>query len=306
MKRLFVVGGIAAILFASSAMAADLPVYKAPPPPVAVPTWTGFYVGGNIGYSWGDAQTDFTASGSTVTSHAVFPGTFPTNFYLADSNNAGLSGVVGGGQIGYNFQFSPRWLVGVEADIQGSGERGSNTFVDQFSTPLCVASNAAGNCLAFLPLNGTAVTSYDAKIDWFGTVRGRVGVLLTDQTLVYGTGGLAYGGVELSGQTYLSGGYVISGRAFPFFPASAAFNSSATNLGFAVGGGIESKFSFWLPARWTWKVEYLYVDLGSLNAATSYSTTFNSSLRATPITGPITTHASFTDNIVRVGLNYGF
>ena len=232
MRTFLAVGGIAAALFSSSAMAADLPIYKAPPPLAVVPSWTGFYVGGNIGYSWGDAQTDFAASGSTITSHPVFPGTFPSNFNLADSNKAGLSGIVGGGQIGYNFQFSPRWVVGVEADIQGSGERGSNTFVDQFTTPLCIASDAAGNCLFTVPLNGTAVTSYDAKIAWFGTVRGRIGVLLTDQILVYGTGGLAYGGVELSGQTNLSGEYVFPGvRAFPFSPTSAAFNSSARLCG---------------------------------------------------------------------------
>lgn len=307
MKSLLAVGGIAAVLLGSPAMAADLPVYKAPPLPIVAPGWTGFYVGGNVGYSWGNARTDIAAIGSTTTFHPVFPGVFPSNFSLADSNKAGLSGIVGGGQVGYNFQVSPRWVVGLEADIQASGERGSKTFVDQFSTPLCVAQNPAGTCIAIVPLNGTGVTSYEAKIGWFGTVRGRAGMLLTDQTLLYATGGLAYGGVKLSGQTNLTGAYIIPPAiTFPFFPTNAGFNSSASNLGFAVGGGIESKFSFWLPARWTWKVEYLYVDLGSLNAGTSYSTTFNSSLFATPITGPVSTHARFTDNIVRVGLNYGF
>lgn len=311
MIKILAAGGIAAALLSGSALsgsayAADLAAYKAPLAPIIVPSWTGFYIGGNLGYSWGDARADYSASGSTITSHPIFPGTFPSNFALIDANTAGLSGIIGGGQIGYNLQIGPRWVVGVEADIQASGERGSNTFVDQFTTPLCVASNAGGNCTTYVPLNGTAISNYDAKIGWFGTVRGRAGVLLADQVLVYGTGGLAYGGVELSGRTNLSGEYVTPVRAFPLFPISAAFNGSATNIGFAVGGGIESKFSFWLPAKWTWKAEYLYVDLGSLGAATSYATTFNSSLRATPITGPVATQARFTDNIVRLGVNYGF
>jgi outer membrane immunogenic protein len=174
----------------------------APPPPAPVYSWTGFYIGGNVGYSWGDAHTDITGSGST-TAFLGFPNTppggFPASFGFADSNTARLDGVIGGGQIGYNYQLNPKWVLGIEADIQGSGERGSNTFLDTFSTPLCGALGGTGilNCFQNGTLNGTAVTTYEAKIKWFGTVRGRVGYLISDQVLFYGTGGLAYGGVDV-------------------------------------------------------------------------------------------------------------
>ena len=151
--------------------------------------------------------------------------------------------------------------MGLEADIQGSGQRGSHTFFDPFAA-------------------GTAVTNYDAKINWLGTVRGRFGYLITPQLLYYATGGLAYGHVEVSGSTQV--------------PASiSAFDASKTNTGFTIGGGI--KGSVWLPTNWTWKLEYLYLNLGTLDVATSLSAT-----------GGTTTHIEFTDNIARVGLNYQF
>jgi outer membrane immunogenic protein len=92
------------------------------------------------------------------------------------------SGFIGGGQIGYNWQFSPILVVGLEADFQGADEKESTTFTNSFTVP--VVSN--------LSLTGTAVTQYDVKIDWFGTVRGRTGYVFGDgAVMTYVTGGLA-------------------------------------------------------------------------------------------------------------------
>jgi outer membrane immunogenic protein len=268
MKKLLL-AGLAFVAVAGPAMAADLarPIKRRPIVVAPVYSWTGFYVGGNIGYSWGDARTDIAGSATTV-ALPIFFGGFPGNrVAFADSNTARLNGVVGGGQVGYNYQFSPRWVLGFEADIQGSGERGSNAFADPFSTTPCTFASSVGGpptCLLTGTLNATAATAYDAKISWFGTVRGRLGFLVSDQVLLYGTGGLAYGRVELSGITNVSGSLVTNNPFFgtvPLTPGATAFSESRTNVGFAVGGGIEGKFLYWLPAGWTWKLEYHYVDL---------------------------------------------
>src|ERR1700749_4879115 len=116
MNRMLI--GIAALasFVATGAVAADLPMKtpytKAPAYMEPVFNWTGFYVGGNLGYSWGRSSDT-----SSLTNGA---GT--TLFTTAGSSN--LNGVVGGGQIGYNWQVQ-NWLWGLEADIQGTGERGS-------------------------------------------------------------------------------------------------------------------------------------------------------------------------------------
>jgi outer membrane immunogenic protein len=190
-------------LSGTPAFAADMAV-KAPrplpPPPAPVYSWTGWYVGGNVGYSWGDARTDIAGTGTTI-SNPQFLGGLPESFAFAGSNTTALQGVIGGGQIGYNYQFSPQWVLGFETDIQASGERGSSTSVDSFSGPLCFAPSPPLplTCPSFetRTLNGTAATAYEAKIEWFGTVRGRLGYLVNDQVLLYATGGLAYGQVKL-------------------------------------------------------------------------------------------------------------
>src|SRR5580698_4964091 len=96
------------------ALAADMAV-KAPPPPAPVLSWTGFYVGGNIGYSWGKVSGD-------LNDPAIFffsgLGTLPTSF----SEALKPKGVIGGGQFGYDYQINPTWVVGLEADLQASDE----------------------------------------------------------------------------------------------------------------------------------------------------------------------------------------
>jgi outer membrane immunogenic protein len=183
-----------------------------PPPPAPVYSWTGWYVGGNVGYGWGNANTDLTGNGN-FTSFAscigagCLPGQFlqvPNSFAFAASNTAHPNGVIGGGQIGYNYQFSPNAVLGFEADIQGSGERASGQFADPFVLSFCETATASGVCTSSFPINGAASTSYQAKIDWFGTVRARLVWPVNDQLLIYGTSGLAYGEVAVSGNANIS------------------------------------------------------------------------------------------------------
>ena len=163
-------------LVTTQAMAADMAL-KTRPLPTPVYTWTGFYVGGNVGYSWGNANTDLVGNATTITSGGG--GAILSSFSFADSQTQGLTGVIGGGQIGYNYEINHQWVLGFEADIQGSGERGSRTFNDPFSGSFCLGlGGSPGNffCALSVPLNGAAATFLDAKIEWLGTVRMRGGV----------------------------------------------------------------------------------------------------------------------------------
>lgn len=116
----YLLSGVAALglLAAGAATAADLPARKGPVmAPVYAPvfTWTGFYVGGNAGYGWGNVNAGNTFATRTVT--------------IGDTD-----GFVGGGQIGYNYQMG-QFVLGLEADIQGADlKTGSNVFGDSVST----------------------------------------------------------------------------------------------------------------------------------------------------------------------------
>jgi outer membrane immunogenic protein len=125
--------------------------------------------------------------------------------------------------------------------------------------------------------------------------------LVGNQLLIYGTGGLAYGEVGVSGNTNLSAA-IVGGGAFT--PTTAGFGASKINVGYSVGGGAEG--SYWLPPNWTWKLEYLYLDLGSENTAEPFALPPPGGTVLTAMTGTITTHTHFTDSILRVGLNYKF
>jgi outer membrane immunogenic protein len=257
MKRMLI--GIAAVtsLLATSAFAADLPVRtytKAPVYVEPVYNWTGFYVGGNLGYSWGrsnDTSTLTNAAGTVL---------------LTTADKSDLNGIVGGGQIGYNWQMQS-WVWGLEADIQGTDEKGTRAFT--FSPTPGITTNLAPTIIIPFALN--------QKIDWFGTVRARAGILVTPKVLLYATGGLAYGQVN-SNET-------VAG------PLPAAFSSSTTNVGWTVGAGIEGA----IGGNWTAKLEYLYVDLGTVSGSFTLPSTNVSSYSS-----------HITDNVLRVGINYRF
>jgi len=146
----------AALLLASTSLsfAADLAV-KAPYAPAAVWSWTGFYLGGNVGAGWGTTE-------STLASVNGALGAVPVGTALAQNSR---SGFLGGGQLGYNWQSG--WVVfGVQGDISGLDVKGSTT------------------CVGFV----TCTT----KSDWLATVTGRIGGVVADRTLVYAKGGAAW------------------------------------------------------------------------------------------------------------------
>jgi outer membrane immunogenic protein len=160
MKK-FLLATLAAVALAGgSASAADLarPAMRPAPPVAPIYTWTGFYWGVNIGYSWGQVENDW-----------IFFG-FPTA-----SESQDIDGVIGGFQSGINWQ-TGIWVFGLESDIQASHQKGDSSY--------CVVSCAILNVNA------------EHKLPWFGTSRTRIGFLATPNILLYATGGVAYGQVK--------------------------------------------------------------------------------------------------------------
>jgi outer membrane immunogenic protein len=161
MYRRLLIASVGAIALAGSAFAADLP---SRPPPVYVPpapifTWTGFYLGGHIGYAWGNANT-----------------TLGDNFgdYVSFSRN--FDGAIGGGHVGYNVQFS-QFVIGLEGDVDGSAIHGTG-----YRTPFI------GNLL-FVP------TQVNQSVGVQASIRGRIGYAW-DRVLLYATGGVAFATVN--------------------------------------------------------------------------------------------------------------
>jgi len=214
----------AAALIATPGLAADLAT-KAPAPIGSAWSWAGWYAGVNLGYGMGDPEI---ANNSFALPAVVNATTFSNNVSLSEN------GVIGGGQIGYNWLAGPNWLVGVEADFQGTGQK--QNF--QVSTDI----------------NLMATDTVGVNLDWFGTARARVGYIVNNSNLWYITGGYAYGQTELSFSDN-------NGRT----PGVIASGSS--NTGWTLGGGLESR-SF---GNWTAKLEYLYVDLATISGTASAS-----------------------------------
>jgi outer membrane immunogenic protein len=223
---------VSSLLFAApltAANAADMAL-KAPPPPVAVYSWTGWYVGLQAGGVFGRSQHCDTSAFCTSTFD--------------------VSGVAGGGTLGYNWQ-SNTWIFGLETDISGSSASGTTSTVPTFGC----------GQVCFTDLN------------WFGTVRGRVGPSLGNW-FPYVTGGFAYGGLH-------------AGLNAP--PVDAVTH---TETGWTAGGGLEYALA---PKNWSVKLEYLYFRLGN---------EFYDTLRLCGGLSCTAVHNNF--NLVRLGLNYRF
>jgi outer membrane immunogenic protein len=259
--RGFQCGALAAVAvfgLASMASAADMPT-KAPmytKAPVAAPVynWTGFYVGGNIGYGWGRSTDSAT------------PLPQPSFGELPFSQGLSPSGILGGGQIGYNYQ-TGAYVWGLEADFQGSDIKNSSTMFGL--DPAFPADNNVDN----------------QHLTWFGTVRGRVGWLPVNPLLIYVTGGLIYGEVKTDSLT-----------TYAPIPASTYPGSaSSVRTGWTVGGGVEWMFT----PKWTAKLEGLYYQIDGQNYLAN-------PLAPNPPFQVAHSFNNLNGGIIRAGVNYHF
>ena len=208
-------------LTATTAVAADLPPREMPAkaPVVFAPafSWTGFYLGINGGYGWGDSDWDGLLSSTDI------------------------SGGLIGATVGYNWQTGPL-VFGLEGDIAWSDMRGNLTN-------------------AFCPFG------CETRNTWLGTARARLGYA-AGRFMPYVTGGAAFGEIEVN-------------------PVGFS-GASDTSVGWTVGAGLEAT----IAGNWTAKVEYLYVDLGSVSCGA--------------LACGLPTNVDVRTNVVRAGVNFRF
>jgi outer membrane immunogenic protein len=232
MKKL----SLAFVVLASSngfASAGEPPSHNDPTRVPPSPSWTGVYAGLNAGGTWSangpanivasPAWTDLsysTALGSNYASARA--GTGPTP--------AGFAGFIGGGQIGYNWRVYDSVVASLEADIQGLASSGDRGHANRLSpTP-------SGNFW----LAATGVTAAPAYI---GTVRTRLGLLVTPSLFVFGSGGLAYGCVGMN-TNVIQIGLRASPETFTPPGMFSAYRAGFTaRAGWTIGGGAEWMFS---------------------------------------------------------------
>jgi outer membrane immunogenic protein len=211
----------------SLASAADLPV-KAPifKTPVTAPSynWAGFYIGGNVGAGRARFNTSWNAD-------PAFWGALLTPLLNAQGGTNNPTGVVAGGQVGYNFQSGPI-VYGLEADFDYTGF--SATRDNSFSA------------IGFPP----DIQHEEMSSHWLATVRGRLGVTPTQLSnfMIYGTGGLAIAQVKYFSQ-----------ENDTLTSITETLDISKVRTGWAVGGGAE----YAIDPRWIVRLEYLHVDLGT-------------------------------------------
>ncbi|HYW64705.1 MAG TPA: outer membrane protein [Bradyrhizobium sp.] len=266
MKKIILATVLAGI-GSTAALAADIgaaaPYAKAPAMMAPVASWTGWYIGGNVGYGFMKSSDSITGANAAGAAFAVPGGVIATSIPL-DSH-----ALIGGGQFGYNWQVSPRWVVGVEADMSW--------------TDMNKMVAAPG------PADPTRIMPATEKFDWIGTARGRVGFIPVDRLLVFGTGGLAYGHASLSTaltRIRLDGTVICTGNN------CQNGSTSETRVGWTIGGGAEWAFT----SNWSLKAEYLYYDLGTVSHTMtdpSFPSIFNAAVR-------------LNGNVVRAGVNYHF
>jgi outer membrane immunogenic protein len=206
-------GLLATTFLVSQVQAADMPLKAHAIAPTPESSWTGFYVGVDGGLGGDKISYD----GGT------------TNGLATGTADLTSSGFFAGGQGGYNWQFAPTWVAGIETDIQWSDIQGK---VD-----------ASANLVGF----GVSASA-GTKLDYFGTVRARIGYLVTPAALLYATGGWAYGQTTTSLNATAGGG-------------SFNYSSSHDKSGWTAGGGLEYRLNNWASV----KTEYLYMDLGTDN-----------------------------------------
>jgi outer membrane immunogenic protein len=286
--------GIGILFAAAGADAADLPV-KARPLPVA-PGWTGFYVGVQGGGAFADRTVNYVGNDPAIAQLLSsdpllnLPGGQPVS-----PHGYRATGATGGVTAGYNWQVSPNWLLGVETDFSVGGPKGSGS-----GTTVLIS---------IPPLTLPQTVTSNQRVDWWGTVRARLGALATPDLLLFGSAGFAYGHVSSTSRYGFAStvpaafGLIDGNTSFSCTENTTCFagSGSAVKTGWTAGGGGEWRFA----PHWTFKAEYLYVDLGRdrvRSNATALAVGF-------PGSAPSSYTADFgrtNFHVVRAGVNYQF
>lgn len=262
------------------------------------PAWNDVYVGLNAGGAW--------SSPVMTVQDTQLPGNSSSTFNVLDRSTSvanatlnrlpskyinNLSGFIGGVQLGANWNIFGNLLVGFEADLDGTAGNTNNK--TEFGTG--VNKN-----------NTTGYTSYNqhsATLNYIGTGRGRFGYLITPEVLIFGTGGLAYGGVTaINSYTYVANNSVANTYAPKFFGATY----EGTLTGWTAGGGLE----WMLTPEWSVKGDYLYYDLGSVSFKDNYTSVPWSPYAPIDYSGAVQNSswstASFNGNVIHAGVNRHF
>lgn len=248
---------LALVALGGTAFAADLPSRKGPvyAPVAPIFTWSGFYVGVNAGAAFTDNNIRTSGTAANTIGN-VAASRRPGSISIDDQ------GFIGGAQVGYNYQMGSI-VLGAEADIM--------------YTDLEKRTSILGT--------SGATSTFRQELSYLGTVRARLGYAF-DRTLVYATGGLAYGDVQNTAS----------------FSSAANINQidyfgrrSDVEVGYTVGGGVEYAFTNNISL----KAEYLYYDLGKKNVPVNL-TAFG------PAGGSYVSKFENNGHIVRAGLNYRF
>jgi outer membrane immunogenic protein len=212
----------AAATLAGTAFAAE--PAPAPPPPVPIFTWTGLYLGGQIGYAWG-SDNFFYGAFDPLTGLAFNPSVFSSP-----------SGVIGGAHVGFNYQIDKPgggFVLGIEGSVDG----------------ISLSNTVAAGFAAFGGSSVSASTNADVQ----GSIRGRFGIagIASDRLLAFATGGVAFGGFNTRFTTSGNNG------GNPFF-ASNSFSN--TRVGWTAGGGID----YAVTNNWSVFAEYRYTSFGTV------------------------------------------
>jgi outer membrane immunogenic protein len=249
------------------AHAADL-ANTAPPLPSG-PNWTGFYLGFHAGWGWA-ADATGTASSADASS-PLFPFdpiTIPLN----------SSGSVAGGQLGYNWQSSPRWVIGAEGDLSGTALKASQSV----ST-----SSALAGCA--VPGSACGSVTMTENVNWLASARGRIGYA-AGPGLAYATGGAAFANVDDKANAT---------QVFPVATTYYPVTASATKMGWVYGAGYE----FMLGNDWMLRAEYLHYSFDGVSGTTA-------AVLPNPVVVPgLSASYAWSPlnlNILRLGLDYKF
>jgi outer membrane immunogenic protein len=236
----------ATLLLAGPVCAADLvtnPVYKAPPL-VPVFSWTGCYIGADVGGAWSRQ----TASVNTM----------PFQNQASVSGGINGSSAIGGPYVGCNYQFAPGWVLGVEGDFGWASLSGATSGPNLFAngTP----ATLPGVLVNGVPIESGGV-SWSEKTDWLASFRGRLGYAVVPNVLVYGTGGAAWTRTSYSALDAFTGGC----------PNCSTTAFEDTRTGWVAGAGID-----WAPwsNNWILRLEYLHYQFGGVTSTVAGATNF--------------------------------